>query len=398
MGWIGSRVQRRQGVIAVRQERQECEPVPGAGAAVICSAHVNAIGIARSLREVGWNGRILCLNLDGKTALARRWPALCECWDVTLTDPAELFDVLAGWISLEQVSAVFFTDERFLSTFAADGAARLPSARFWVGTECYLEDVLDRRKFYRFLAERGLASVPATVSSAEDPVATFGGEYHIRVWRSWSGMKKLPRGCSIRSRTDLEAWLACCERQGLSREEWGFQELLSTHPQHNVSVCGWHDPEFTDSVITRKIHTAEQIGWLVELVDGLPELKEQAHAILTALEFAGPFELEFLLDVRTGEYKVIELNPRFWMQHRLTAAVGRNSLVRRYLGLAIGQPGARGSRACRFWLDTDEALDRLGSRSGYGLLPYLPRAVWSCPVGGSLWPMVRQKVGSRWKS
>jgi hypothetical protein len=365
--------------------------VPGAGAAVIGSAHVNAIGIARSLREIGWNGRIICLNLDGKTALARRWPALCECWDVTLTEPGEIFEVLAGRIPLEQIGAVFFTDERFLPTFAADAAARLPGARFWVGADRYLDEVLDRRKFYGFLAERGLASVPATVSSAEDPVVTFGDEYHIRVWRSWCGMKKLPRGCSIRSRTDLEAWLSCCQRQGLSREDWGFQELLSTHPQHNVSVCGWHDPDFTDSVLTRKIHCAEQIGWLVELVDGLPELQKQAHAILTALEYAGPFELEFLLDSRTDEYKVIELNPRFWMQHRLTASVGQNSLVRRYLGLAVGQPNGRASRSKRFWLDTDEALDRLVSSHGYGLLPYLPRAVWSCPLRGSVGPLLHAK-------
>ena len=186
--------------------------------------------------------------------------------------------------------------------------------------------------------------------------------------------------------------MSFCERQGFGHEEWGFQELLSTNPQHNVSVCGWHDADFTCDVVTRKIRTAGQIGWLVERVDGFPELKEQTHAILTSLDFAGPFEMEFLLDPRTGEYKVIELNPRFWMQHRLTASVSQNCLVRRYLRLATESQADMPTPRKRYWLDTDEALDRLISLNGYGLISYLPRAVWSNPLRGSVGRVMRSKT------
>jgi hypothetical protein len=381
------------------QNGRDWQPNLSGGAAIICSSHVNAIGIALSLRESGWNGRVICLNINEGSSLAQHWPKLCECWDVTLSEPADFYDAVAGRLPLETVSAVFFTDERLLQTFADEAAARLPGVRFWIGTHRHLEDVLDRRRFYEFIAQRGLASVPVTVSSSENPILTFGEEYHIRVWRSWSGMKKLPRGCSIHSRMDLETWLSSSERQQLGQDEWGFQELLSTHPQHNISVCGWHDPGFMNYVMTRKIHqTAGQIGWLVELTDGLPELTERANAILTALHFSGPFEMEFLLDPRTGEYKVIELNPRFWMQHRLTAEVSQNCLVRRYMGLQTGQQEQYRSSAKRFWLDTEAGLDRLVSPKGYSLLRYLPRAVWSCPVSGPLKTIVQQKMASyRWK-
>jgi hypothetical protein len=377
--------------MAIRGHRREGRPELR-GAAIICSAHVNAIGIALSLREAGWRGPIICLDINGGGSLARRWPKLCECWEVTLAEPSDIFDALADRLPLDEVGAVFFTDERFLPAFADRAAARLPGARFRIGTERHLEDVLDRRRFYQFVAERGLASVPATVPSSEDPVATFGKVFHIRVWLSWSGMKKLPRGCSIRGEDDLRAWSALCEREGLGPEEWGYQELLSTHPQHNISVCGWHDPDFSYYVVTRKIHASNQIGWLVELAGDFPELDEQTRAILTAMDYSGPFEMEFLLDPGTGEYKVIELNPRFWMQHRLTASVSRNCLVRRYLGLDVGQRGRRSPPPKRFWIDTEEALERLGSRTGYTLVAYLPRAVWSCPVRGSVAPVLNAKL------
>lgn len=43
-----------------------------------------------------------------------------------------------------------------------------------------------------------------------------------------------------------------------------------------------------------------------------PKLKDTAERILTALRWNGPVELEFKLDERDGEFKLIEINPRFW--------------------------------------------------------------------------------------
>jgi hypothetical protein len=281
------------------------------GTAAICSAHTNATGIAISLRELGWKGRIICLNFNGESSLVRRWPGLCECWDISLGQLGDFYEALASRLTLEEVSCVFFTTERFLRTFNDHGAERLPSARFKVGTSTHLEEILDRRRFYRFISDRGLADVPYTVGSLEDPVATFGPDYHIRVWRSWCGMKKLPRRMSIHSRQNLDDWLSLCDQRGLRHEDWGYQELLSLKPEHNVSVSGWHDPQFRFYVVSRKVFVQNQLGWLVELVDVFSELKERTRDILNALNFSGPFEMEFLLDPRTGGYKVNELNPGF---------------------------------------------------------------------------------------
>ena len=111
-------------------ERQECQPDLRGGVAIICSSHVNAIGIALSLREIGWEGRVICVNINEGSSLARRWPALCDCWDVTVSDPAGIFDCVADRIPLETVSAVFFTDKHFFKHLPTRARARMPSCTF----------------------------------------------------------------------------------------------------------------------------------------------------------------------------------------------------------------------------------------------------------------------------
>lgn len=42
------------------------------------------------------------------------------------------------------------------------------------------------------------------------------------------------------------------------------------------------------------------------------ELKELSAKIIDQLNWTGPIEIEFKLDARDGQYKLIEINPRFW--------------------------------------------------------------------------------------
>ena len=113
--------------------------------AVICSAHVNAVGIALSLREAGWADRVVALSINGGSHLAARWGRLCEFRQVTLDEPEDLVAFLRDTYGPADELPVFFTDERFLPAFALPSVrASLPNARFHVGTASHLEVVLDR--------------------------------------------------------------------------------------------------------------------------------------------------------------------------------------------------------------------------------------------------------------
>lgn len=357
--------------------------------AVVCSSRFNAVGIVLSLREIGWQGRIVCLRInDGRRSIAERWPDLCECASITVDEPGQLWREIAAIAAPEDVAALFFCDERFHSACTNGSPASIfPEAKCWMGPRSELETVLDRWKFYEYIQNRGLAKTPATLKNPCDPWEHFPDGFRARVWRSWRGMEKLPRGRTIRTKQQFEEWKKLCESQGVDDSQWGCQELLSTDPRHTVSVCGWHDPSSHYYKVTRWLRQRGENGWLIETVGNYEELRETTHRILSSLQYKGPFEMEFMKERGSDIYKVIEMNPRFWMQHRIVG----NELVRRYINTRtpshIPQPQPR------YWLNTDEALKRLVTLRGFYLLPLIGRSVWSTPIRGSLGTLFASLAG-----
>jgi predicted ATP-grasp superfamily ATP-dependent carboligase len=54
------------------------------------------------------------------------------------------------------------------------------------------------------------------------------------------------------------------------------------------------------------------------------DLTEPSKVLLKQLGFSGISEIEYKRDFRTGKYYLIEINPRFWDQHRLSLNFGLN--------------------------------------------------------------------------
>jgi hypothetical protein len=354
--------------------------------AVICSAHINAAGVALALREIGWRGRVVCVAVNGASELAARWPGLCDLWRVQIAEPGEILDRFASLLPAGVPKAFFFNNESFLETFASERARRLfPEARWHVPSMDWLAIILDKPALYQFVADHNLAQVPRTLPSSAEPWREFGEAFRVRPRRSRLSVDLLPRGMNVRSPRDLDEWrrrAACAE---MSPNDWVYQELLSTEPRHTVSVCGWHDSTFRFYVVTRKVRVKDDWGWLVELVDDqsiCQPLQSQAASILDAVRLNGPFEMEFVLDPRCGSYKMIELNARFWMQHRLAGYIGANCIVRRYLGCNLTH--CENKRDRRFWINTDEAIGRMRAGAEAEIAPFLSAAIWSFPLPAAL--------------
>ena len=73
---------------------------------------------------------------------------------------------------------------------------------------------------------------------------------------------------------------------------------------------------------------------------------------------------------------VIELNPRFWMQHQLVNVNTNNLLVRRYIGEEVGP-----NEDCqiRFWVNTFRVFMKLSRLNPAGLI-YLFRSATLVPT------------------
>ncbi len=339
------------------------------------------MGLVLSVRAIGFEGPILCLKRRPRPALTERFPQLCETVHLALESAESLPDALASRVGGEE-TAILHTDERFLSAFADDTRfVGVPGA----GDE--VDTVLHRARFYDRLDRESLAPTPDTIPSHVNPRPVFGGVYRSRVWHTWRGLERLPRGGVIDSPAALERWRETAREAGLSDDEWGFQAQLSARPEDNISVCGWHDAGVRQYIVTRRRGVAAGLGWWVQRILDPARLLETTARVLDAFEFEGPFELEFVRDPGDGVYRVIELNPRFWMQHRLAQILTDHALVRRALGMVATETVKEGPQ---HWLQTDVVLRRPIRTSGLAL-----RAVWAHPPAEAAGTLLRRTLWDR---
>jgi predicted ATP-grasp superfamily ATP-dependent carboligase len=70
-------------------------------------------------------------------------------------------------------------------------------------------------------------------------------------------------------------------------------------------------------------------GCIVEVVSR-PELFEPTARLLQSMNFSGIAEVEYKWDAASGQYKLIEVNPRPWDQHRLGNACGVDLIYMAY--------------------------------------------------------------------
>lgn len=323
--------------------------------AVVCGNHINAHTLVRNLERLGWAGRLVLLRHEQEApGLAVCLNPQVEPWAVAIRTPEELPALIADRYGRAGAVWIFFTDERYHPAFAAWQAQHPDSAlRFHLGSTAHMLAVLDRYEFCRFIETRRLASVPRTLRGDEDPFAAFGESFIVRPRLSWFGVAQRERVKLVTGRSEHASALQAYAARGLQAADLSYQELLSIRNQDNVSICGWYGPAAQRLFCSRKVLQYPPKtggGDVVELLAPPPGVLEQAQGILAALAYEGPFEMEFVFDEKAGEFKVTELNPRFWLQHGLIEAVSGRALVSAYLGRPE-QAASAAERQLRYWVN-----------------------------------------------
>jgi len=97
-------------------------------------------------------------------------------------------------------------------------------------------------------------------------------------------------------------------------------------------------------------------GCIVQSADR-PELFERTIRLLRAMEFTGIAEVEYKREGADGEYKLIEVNPRPWDQHRLGAVCGVDVIHLAYRDCAgLPTPEVRAQFTPCKWIAEDAFL------------------------------------------
>lgn len=352
-------------------------PSGGRQVAIVTGSHLNSYSIVLALRAVGWKHDIVfAVERSEKPAFERLVPGV-GTWHISLAEAQDLLPALEERLAAYAKCFLFLTDERFHGILHEHRAS--PSLRkvvYHIGSCRQLEATVDRFALYRFLREGRLWAAPLTIEGFEDPWRAFRGPFLLRFKRSWDGLGRLDRVQLVKTRYDLERLLQGYQRRGIAESDWCYQEVLSTKPRDNVSVSGWHGSSVQSYCVTRPLARHPPIkgsALVCELVDGFEDLKGATRSILNDLEYCGPFELEFVKDQTSGTFKVIELNPRFWLQHLLVQQATGYALTRQYLGLSNDEFATKtgpARRTKKYWINTPHVLAGV-LRGRVGLARYL---------------------------
>lgn len=133
----------------------------------------------------------------------------------------------------------------------------------------------------------------------------------------------------VGSLIDLKTVLATIAAE--DRKNLIAQQLLNTSAENCISISGWYSRDTRVFLQTSKILQHPESmgnGDIVRTMQLNPTLAEMTNKICEAFDYHGPFELEFIRD--HDKFFVLEMNPRFWMQHGLNESITGGRLLSLY--------------------------------------------------------------------
>jgi D-aspartate ligase len=143
-----------------------------------------------------------------------------------------------------------------------------------------------------------------------------------------------------------------------------LQDLIPGDGRYQYAYCAFYKNGRAIGRMTarrRRQHPPEfgRASTFVETVD-VPAIEEYSERLLAAIDFYGLVELEYKLDPRDGEFRLLDFNARAWGYHSLGAEAGVDFpylLFADQLGLEVEDCRARpGVRWIRFMTDVPTAI------------------------------------------
>jgi carbamoyl-phosphate synthase large subunit len=184
------------------------------------------------------------------------------------------------------------------------------------------------------------------------------------------------------------ATVAACEADAVTAfhryaAQWGLPVIVQRFipgEEYNVAALGDGRGNLAGAVAMRKMMLTDKgKGWCGVAIDN-PELISICEAVVGTLRWRGPLEVEILRSAKTGEYFIIEINPRFPAWIHLSAGAGLNLpyfAVRLALGLPLPSPLPRyrvGTLFVRISVDQISDLSTFEQLAATGVLRSEQRA------------------------
>lgn len=169
----------------------------------------------------------------------------------------------------------------------------------------------------------------------------------------------IPKAIEVKTQEELNRWL---EVFRLYQVEPLISQSLLGRCLEQVSVPVVRNQNGTMIFVARKVRPLPDrcsVGSLVELWPH-QGIESMARRLIDELDFTGMGEIEILFDSQTGEYWVVEFNPRPWLQYALAPASGYD-FINFCMNRPIRQLGPQMRRG-RVWIEFRSDLFHAFSR------------------------------------
>ena len=295
--------------------------------ALVIGGDYQGLGIARSL---GRHNIPVCV-IDDEISIARFSRYTTRSVAVSsLREEKEAADIildlghrldLKGWV-------VYPTRDE---TVAALSRYRSALAEFFrVPTPAWetIKWVWDKRNTYRLANELGLAT-PATwyaCSTAELPDVTANPPFAIKpAIKEHFIYATKAKAWRADSHAELRELFGRAAAQ-VGPEEVMVQELIPGDGRQQFAYCAFfkNGQAIGSMVVRRRRQHPPEFGrasTYVETID-LPLLETMSERFLRAINYYGLVEMEYKLDPRDGQYKLLDVNARTWGYHSLGSGAG----------------------------------------------------------------------------
>jgi predicted ATP-grasp superfamily ATP-dependent carboligase len=295
--------------------------------AVVLGGDFQGLAIVRSL---GRRGVPVCV-LDDERSISRYSRYCMGALHVpTLGDSPRTIEILHdarrrlgldGWVLYPTRDATVAALARHREELAP--SFRVPTPRWET-----VRYACDKRNTYRLASELGIPTPRTSFPRNADDMGAVEGDGPFAVKPAVTDrFRAVTRAKAWRAenRAELQELLARAERL-LGKGEMIVQDIVPGGGRNQLAYCAFfRRGDAVGTMVVRRLrqHPPEfgRASTHVETAD-VPVLEELSEAFLRAVGYYGLAELEYKLDERDGQYRLLDFNARTWGYHGLGQLAG----------------------------------------------------------------------------
>jgi len=299
-------------------------------AAVVLNMDANGLGVARGLGRLGVDVSGVDTSPDAlglRSRYCRRWFLMPD----PVSQPEAAVNGLLALAERYEAKPVLIPTADFYVRLLSDNAERLAERfLFNVPDRDVVHQIVDKHRQYA-AAERAQIAVPRSYpanspgeietvrSQLRFPVFVKGADSH-----RWS-VAFACKGFRANDLDELRAHLALARSRGLDTV---VQEIIPGPNRNHYKVCAYFS---RDRELLALFSTAKRRQYPVDFGVGTCMVSERRDDLIDlalrffrSLNYCGVGSIEFKIDERDGSYRMLELNPRLWLQNIQATMAGVN--------------------------------------------------------------------------